>query len=140
MNVSGLGLACVTNVLHLPSHSALRDALASALSNPIIGLYTDNASAPLNAHAGLRRVFEFGFYLHCAYTNKTAGLCTSPTFAYPFHPYTVITDDMSSNFSAYTDTVIRNATLANSSSLGRSSRIGYYLLLVGLILQTGPRS
>ena len=118
------------------SHPALRNALSTALSDPIVGLYTDNASAPLNAHTGLRRVYKFGLYSHCAYTNKTSGLCTSLTFAYQFQPYAVITSDMRSNYSDITDAIIRNSTFANSLSLGRSSRAAYYLLLFGLILST----
>ena len=118
------------------SHPAPRDALFSAFSDPILGLYTDNASAPLNARAGLRQLYKFGLYTHCAYVNKTAGLCTNTTAAYPFQPYTVITSDMLTNYSGYTDAIIHNATFADSSSLGKSSRSAYYLLLLGSILAT----
>jgi hypothetical protein len=48
----------------------------------------------------------------------------------------VITSDMLSNYSGYTDAIIRNATFASSSSLGASSRSAYYLLLLGSILAT----
>ena len=118
------------------SHSASRDALYAAFSDPILGLYTSNASAPLNARAGLRQLYKFGLYSHCAYVNETAGLCTNTTAAYKFQPYTVITSDMLSNYSGYTDAIIRNATFASSSSLGASSRSAYYLLLLGSILAT----
>lgn len=106
----------------------------SALSRPILGLYTDNASAPLNARAGLRQVYKFGLYSHCAYVNQSVGSCTSTAAAYQFRPYTAITNDMLSNYSTYTDAIIRDTAFANSSSLGRSSHTAYYLLLFGSIL------
>jgi hypothetical protein len=116
--------------------SGYGDALFSAFSDPILGLYTNNATAPLNARAGLRQLYKFGLYTHCAYVNKTAGLCTNTTAAYEFQPYVVITSDMLSNYSGYTDAIIHNATFADSSSLGKSSRSAYYLLLLGSILAT----
>jgi len=116
--------------------SGYGDALLAAFSDPILGLYTDNASAPLNVRAGLRQLYTFGLYSHCAYVNKTAGLCANTTAAYQFRPYTVITSDMLSNYSGYTDAIINNATFADSSSLGASSRSAYYLLLLGSILAT----
>ena len=119
-----------------PSHPASRDALFSAFSDPILGLYTNNASAPLDVRAGLRQLYKFGLYSHCAYVNKTAGLCGNTTAGYQFQPYVVITSDMLSNYSGYTDAIIHNATFADSSSLGRSSRSAYYLLLLGSILAT----
>jgi len=119
-----------------PSHPTHRDALFSAFSDPILGLYTNNASAPLNVRAGLRQLYKFGLYSHCAYVNATAGLCSNTTAAYQFQPYMVITNDMLSNYSGYTDAIIHNATFADSTSLGRSSRSAYYLLLLGSILAT----
>ncbi|KAF9650723.1 hypothetical protein BDM02DRAFT_3092710 [Thelephora ganbajun] len=116
--------------------SGYGDALYAAFSDPILGLYTNNASAPLNARAGLRQLYKFGLYSHCAYVNQTAGLCTNTTAAYQFRPYTVITSDMLSNYSGYTDAIIHNATFADSSSLGGNSRSAYYLLLLGSILAT----
>ena len=119
-----------------PSHPASRDALSSTFSYPILGLYTDNASAPLNARAGLRKVYKFGLYSHCACVNETAGACTRSTIAYQFQPYEAITNDMPSNYSTHTDNIIGGTTFANSSSLGRSSRTAYYLLLLGSTLST----
>lgn len=116
------------------SHPCTRDALYAAFSDPILGLYTDNASAPLNVRAGLRQLYRFGLYSHCAYVNETAGLCANITAGYEFRPYTVITNDMLSNYSGYTTAIIHNATFANSSSLGGSTRAAYYLLLLGAIV------
>lgn len=106
----------------------------AAFSDPILGLYTNNASAPLNVRAGLRQLYKFGLYSHCAYVNETAGLCTNTTAAYGFQPYTVINNDMLANYSGYTAAIIHNATFANSDSLGGSSRSAYYLLLLGAIV------
>jgi len=114
--------------------SGYGNALYTAFSDPILGLYTNNASAPLNVRAGLRQLYKFGLYSHCAYVNETAGLCANATAAYEFRPYTVITGDMLSNYSGYTNAIIHNATFANSSSLGASSRSAYFLLLLGAIL------
>lgn len=82
----------------------------------------------------MRQAYTFGLYSHCAYVNETAGLCTDNTIGYQFRPYTAITDDMLSNYSDYTNTILRNTTFANSSSLARSSRIACYLLFLGPIL------
>lgn len=115
-------------------HPISRDALYAAFSDPILGLYTNNASAPLNVRAGLRQLYKFGLYSHCAYINETAGLCANTTVAYEFQPYTVITSDMLSNYSGYTNAIIHNSTFANSSSLGGFSHSAYYLLLLGAVL------
>jgi len=117
-----------------PSHPALRDALSSTFSSPVLGLYTNNVSAPLHAHAGLRQIYRFGTSSHCAFVNETAGRCIHNTFAYPFQPCTVITGDMLSNYSDYTNTILRNSAFADSSSLGRSSRAANCLLTLGTIL------
>lgn len=114
--------------------SGYGDALYAAFSDPILGLYTNNASAPLNVRAGLRQLYKFGLYSHCAYVNETAGLCANTTAGYEFQPYTVITSDMLSNYSGYTAAIIHNSTFANSSSLGGSTRSAYYLLLLGAII------
>ena len=78
----------------------------------------------------------FGFYSHCAYVNKTAGLCTSTTSTYQFQPYTVIANDTLSNHSGYTEAVTSGTTFTNSSWLGRSSLAAQYLLLLGCVLST----
>lgn len=132
----GFGVSQYYNYSPSLSDRALRNALSSSLSEPILGLYTDNASAPLDVRAGLQQVYKFGIYSHCAYVSKTAGSCTGVHTAYKFQPYTVITNDMLSNYSDYTDVIIRNATFADSSSLGKNSRAAYYLLLFGLVLST----
>ena len=133
MNVSGYGLADLI-IQSTSVSSCPRDALFSTFSYPIHGLYTNNASAPLHSRAGLRKVYKFGLYSHCAYVSSTAALCADDTIAYQFQPCTVITSDMLSNYSDYTNTILRNATFANSSLLARSSRAAYYLLLLGTIL------
>ena len=135
MNVSGYGLASL--LMRSTSVSPRRrDALYSFFSYPILGLYTDNVSAPLHARAGLRQAYGFGLYSYCAYVNESAGLCTNDTISYKFQPCMVITNDMLSNYSDYTNTILGNTAFANSSSFATSSRAGCYLLLVGFILLT----
>ena len=115
----------------LLSHHALRIALSFALPGTILGLYTDDASAPLNAHAGLRRFYKFGLYSHCAYVDETTGLCTKADGLYVFQPYKVITSDMPSNYSDHTNAILHNTTFANSIFLGGSSHVARRFLLSG---------
>ena len=129
---SGYRLVGVMNVIHFSSHPFARNGL-HAFYGPILGLYTDNATAPLNARAGLRQLYKFGLYSHCAYVNETAGKCTDTTAAYEFQPYTVITSDMLANYSGYTNDIIHNTAFFNSPSLGEHTHSAYYLLLLGTI-------
>ena len=129
-----MGLPDLSSDPPLSHDPALRDALSSTFSYPILGLYTNNVSTPLHAHAGLRQVYKFGIGSHCAFVNKTAGRCTRNIFVYPFQPCTVITNDMLSNYSDYTHTILRNSAFADSSSLGRSFRVANCLLSLGAIL------
>ena len=120
-------------MVHL-SDRGLRNALSFVLSDPIIGLYTDNASAPLGAHAGLRRFYNFGLFSHCAYVDETAGLCAGADSLYLFRPYKVITTDMLSNYSDHTDTIIGNTTFANSVLLGVGSHVARRFLMEGSVV------
>ena len=127
----GLRVSRYYNCGPLLSHHIHRIALSFALPDPILGLYTDNASAPLNAQAGLRRVYKFGLYSHCAYVDETAGLCTKANGLYIFQPYKAITSDMPSNYSDHTNAIIHNTTFANSILLGGSSHLARRFLLSG---------
>ncbi|KAL0577595.1 hypothetical protein V5O48_004393 [Marasmius crinis-equi] len=113
--------------------SGYGDALTSAFLNPIFGLYTSNASAPLSTRAGLRQVYEFGFYSHCAYVNDTAGICSNSSTAHPYRPYEYLTQDMAANYSTLTDAIILGIPFRDSNSLGQKSKAGYYLILLGTI-------
>ena len=109
-------------------------ALNNALFDPILGLYTNNASLPLQQGLGLRQYYEFGLYSYCGYINSTAGTCGNHTAATPFHPYEAITSDMLSNFSSITTVILTNTTLINSKYLGESSGSAYWTLLFGTLL------
>jgi hypothetical protein len=110
------------------------EALGAAFSpDPINDLYTTNASAPLGAQAGLRQFYEFGLYSHCAYVNKTAGICSNTTVASKFLPYDAITSDMVTNYTQATDSFLKGTTFHNSSYLGTESKAAYYLILLGSI-------
>ena len=116
--------------------SQFRNALSIALSDPILGLYTYNVSTPLGVHAGLRQVYKFGLYRHCAYvnrTNDTIGSCSHFVGGSRFQPYKIITEDMPSNYSDYTDSIIRNTTFANSPSLERNSHVAYSMIMLGTL-------
>nr|GAT43675.1 predicted protein [Mycena chlorophos] len=109
------------------------DALHHALIDDIDGLYTNNASAPLEAGAGLRQLYEFGLYSYCAYVNSSAGTCTNTTIQRGFRPYDALTADMQSNYTDFTNAIFSGTTFANSNSMAHSSRAAYWMLLLGTI-------
>ena len=108
-------------------------ALNSALFDPILGLYTNNASTPLQEGLGLRQYYEFGLYSYCGYINGT-GTCGNHTAGNEFRPFNALASDMTANFSSITSVVLANTTLIDSKYLGQSSRAAYWMLLLGAIL------
>jgi hypothetical protein len=123
------------NVLSLASIRRYNSQALGAAFNPdpIYGLYTSNASAPLGVQAGLRQLYEFGLYSHCAYVNRTVGICSNTTVASKFLPYDAITSDMSTNYTQATDSFLKGTTFHNSNYLGTQSKAAYYLILLGTI-------
>lgn len=103
--------------------------------DPVDGLYTYNATAPLGVQAGLRQLYEFGLYSHCAYVNATAGICSNITAATKFLPYEVIVGDMAANYSQDTNAILSQGSLAfrNDSVLGEQTKAAYYLILLATI-------
>jgi hypothetical protein len=101
--------------------------------DPINGLYTTNASAPLGVRAGLRPVYKFGLYGYCAYVDTKGGICGNATTAERFQPYRTITSDMSRNYSQFTDAIVLNTTFRSDAYLGSSSHAAYYMVLLGTI-------
>jgi hypothetical protein len=112
----------------------IRDKLEKAFLNPIRGLYTDNATAPLGEGAGLRRHYEFGLYSYCGYTNDTAGICSNQTVGRQFTPYDILTSDMGFNYSQNTDAIFADGGFRESEYLGSTSKAAYWLLLIGTVL------
>lgn len=110
-----------------------RTGLAEALGDPIAGLYTDNASAPLQSQAGLRNLYRFGLYSYCAYVNTSHGTCSNHSAANRWEPLKVITADMASNYSALTDELIPADTFTDSQYVGDFTNGAWYLLLIGTI-------
>ncbi|KAF7367252.1 hypothetical protein MSAN_00787100 [Mycena sanguinolenta] len=119
--------------------SAYGAALHKAFIDDIDGLYTPNASAPLEAGEGLRQFYFFGLYSHCAYlndsttTNGTAGKCTNTSIRNEFTPYTALTSDMLANYTTVTNFILGETTFANSDSWGHTSRAASAMLLLGTI-------
>ncbi|KAJ3559596.1 hypothetical protein NM688_g237 [Phlebia brevispora] len=108
--------------------------IAAAIApDPVDGLYTDNASAPLLQQAGLRTLYDFGLYSYCAYVNDTHGTCSSHVTAMKLQPFTDIIGDMPSNYSSITTALIPSFTFVDSQYLGEFSRGAYYLLLLGTV-------
>ncbi|KAI0343991.1 hypothetical protein BDW22DRAFT_1328054 [Trametopsis cervina] len=109
-------------------------ALAAATApDPVPGLYTDNSSAPLQQHAGLRNQYRFGLYSYCAYVNDTHGTCSNSTAGTRLQPYQAFLADVPVNYTGLTNSFIPDTTFVNSSYLGDFSRGAYYLLLLGSI-------
>lgn len=119
LNVSGYGTALA----------------ADFFPDVIDGLYTNNASAPLGVQAGLRQLYKFGFYSHCAYIDDaTLGICSNRSVAAKFKPYEAILSDMASNYSGYTNTFIpSNSSFRADNSSGSSTQAAYWLILLGTI-------
>lgn len=115
------------------AHSSSRQGLQGATGDPPDGLYTDNASAPLGQHAGLRNIYQFGLYSHCAYVNASHGTCSNHSTADRLEPFTVISGDITTQWIVTTDALITDTTFTDSSYLGSFSNGAYYLLLLGTI-------
>jgi len=111
------------------------NALHNAIIDPIEGLYTTNSSAPLESGAGLRQFYLFGLYSYCGYVNDSAGTCSNHSIQNQFQPSNAITSDMLSNYTVLTNNILSQSgtPFADSSSLGRSSRAAYWMLLLGTI-------
>ncbi|KAA1468469.1 hypothetical protein DENSPDRAFT_833763 [Dentipellis sp. KUC8613] len=115
--------------------SGYGQALAKGFGDPIDGLYTFNATAPLEADLGLRQFYEFGMYSYCGYTSDSpkTGICTNHTTARRYEPYNALLADMQANYSIFTDAIILGTTFRNSGTLGSHTHSAYYLLLLGTI-------
>ncbi|KAF5323511.1 hypothetical protein D9611_005817 [Ephemerocybe angulata] len=111
-------------------------ALEFALKNPIYGLYTNNASAPLALEAGLRQTYRFGLYSRCAYINETAGNCNDHTTGQQFQPLLAISSDVPNNYSFisrnFLDSVKFNG-FGNSKYTGQSTKAAYWMILLGTV-------
>ncbi|KAI0320436.1 actin cortical patch SUR7/pH-response regulator pali [Amylostereum chailletii] len=102
--------------------------------DPITGLYTDNASAPLGVGAGIRNVYDFGLYSYCGYLDSKNGTCTKTTAGSRYEPYDVFTSDMTANYSRFTSSIINGTAFRDSNLLGGHTHSAYYLILLGTIL------
>jgi len=114
--------------------SAYGQGIAAVIfPDPVDGLYTNNASAPLSVQAGLRAEYKWGLYGYCAYVNDTAGLCSNSSAANRFRPYDAITSDMAANYTRISNALFNTTTFTDSAYLGEFSNGAYYLLLLGTI-------
>ena len=113
-------------------------ALEGTLLDPIAGLYSTNASAPLGDRNGLRSRYRFGLYSHCGYVNESShGSCSNHTAGRPYHPYEAMTADMRSNYSTLTANIFQtfdgNIGFQDSKTLGNYTTAAYYLILLATI-------
>lgn len=111
-------------------------ALGNSFQVPIQGLYTNNATAPLQNATGLRQIYEFGLYSYCAFMNSSLGTCTNHTAARPFEPYQTIKADMILNYTQFTDGIFYStATIfTDNSYFGSHTHAAYYFLIIGAVL------
>lgn len=107
--------------------------LARGLGDPINGLYSTNASAPLQKEAGIRQVYKYGLYSYCGYLNGSAGTCSNTTLGNAYLPYNDLLADMSLNYSALTIFIINGTSSFTSQSIGSHTRSASYLILIGTI-------
>jgi len=110
------------------------NALFIAQSDPVDGLYTQNASAPLQQEAGLRQLYAWGFYSYCAYTSPEQGICSNTTIGHKFLPFDTLLADVPARYQAETKFIITPTSFTDSRFLGSLSRGGYYLGLIGTVL------
>ncbi|KAI0080010.1 hypothetical protein K474DRAFT_1658247 [Panus rudis PR-1116 ss-1] len=114
--------------------TSFAQGVAAAISpDPVDGLFTDNASAPLQQRQGVRNIYKFGLYSYCAYVNGSAGLCSNSSAGFRFEPFDLITADMQANYSGIATGIIVNTTFNDSHYLGQFSNGAYYVLLIGTI-------
>ncbi|KAF9526500.1 hypothetical protein CPB83DRAFT_816825 [Crepidotus variabilis] len=143
--------------------SAYSFVLETFIHNPVSALYTSNATAPLQAQAGLRQYYEFGLYSYCGFVSATNGstpsnnqsswvssgatpnpsigpghgICTNHTFAKAFKPYDYITADMTQNYTILTNNFLGNITpsptILDSKYLSETSKAAYWMLFLGTI-------
>ncbi|KAF8592021.1 hypothetical protein K439DRAFT_1650542 [Ramaria rubella] len=115
--------------------SAYGMGLAVATGDPTPGLYTTNASAPLERQQGLRQLYSWGLYSHCAYEHIPGGSCSNSTFGSKFAPFDSILADVPSNYTVQTRFIVtqQNVTFSNTSFLETSSTASFYLLFIGTL-------
>ena len=136
MKVNVTGYGCVNLTLPFVLHVQLyfSAALAAAVApDPVSGLYTDNSSAPLGQHSGLRNNYDWGLYRYCAYVNDTHGTCSPHVTANRLQPYEAITSDMPQAYTIITNALVPTTTFGDSQYLGEFTRGAYYLLLLGSV-------
>lgn len=122
--------------IRLPGSLIVSDsqALQTSIGDPVQGLYNFTPSAPLEQAAGLRQLYQFGLYSHCAYTDGVQGICSNSSVANKWEPYSSVLADMPSNYSGLTQNLLTgNQTFLNSHYLAEFSTAAYYLLLMGSI-------
>ena len=134
VNVTGFGYVNFTLPITLDVQLRFSAALAAAVSpDPVNGLYTDNSSAPLKQHLGLRNNYDWGLYRYCAYVNDTHGTCSPHVTANKLQPYEAIINDMPEAYTIITNALIPTTSFGDSQYLGEFTRGAYYLLLLGSV-------
>ncbi|KAI0359071.1 hypothetical protein OH77DRAFT_1396170 [Trametes cingulata] len=113
--------------------SGYGQGLAAALGDPIFGLYTDNASAPLQQQEGIRQLYKYGLYSYCGYVNGSQGICSNTSAANRFEPLGNMVADMSMNYSGVTTALITQGAFIDSNYLGDFTNGAYYLIIIGSV-------
>ena len=125
-----------TNISDNYTNISLRNTLSAITVNAdkFDDIYTNNASAPLNQKQGLRQLYLFGLYSHCAYVNETSGICSKQTIGVQYRPYDELTSDMPLKESTLTDSFHAFEPIRDSNHLGSEAKGAYWCILIGTIL------
>jgi len=116
-----------------PTYVDSSNAMEQLILQPAYGLYTNNASAPLHAEAGMRQTYDWGLYSYCAYVADGKGICSNETAGQRFTPYDTIAADMFSNYSITSFSFVPENTFRDSKYLGDSAKASYWMILLGTI-------
>ncbi|KAG8889686.1 hypothetical protein FRB98_003249 [Tulasnella sp. 332] len=137
-HVGQINTSAVPRKLHMAqvnvTHYGVAFQAGTGINAP--GLYSSNASAPLEAGNGLRQLYSWGIYGFCAYLQPgpSNGTCGNQTFANGFTPYDVIVADVPVAYQEYTKVLVASASaFKNSPYLSNLTKSGMDLLFIGTL-------
>jgi len=117
--------------------SGLEAGLTAATGDPSPGFFSNTPQDPLGQRLGVRKIYEWGFYGYCGYTDLAAGagLCTAEgnsSFGYPFDPKAAIIADARSNYTTLLDLLIQDTTPIGMVGRNKSASVaGFAFIFMG---------
>jgi len=110
MNVSASGVQVDLWRIHLLIYSQ-RCHISVPCRRSAQGLYTTNATAPLEEGQGLRQIYAWGFYSHCAYVAPEQGICSNKSQPSPFQPFDTVVADAPAKFHTVAELLFNSGLL-----------------------------